>query len=152
MRSATVSAGATQLIYDESAWSGFDIQKHVYAGQKDQFESFRLALVEQAAVVFLELDRARALLSMQERNRELTRKNLETTRARIVTGYSSDREILRWESQLAGNDQAVTSARAQALVQLFQLNAIRNRPPETSTETRTSGRSRSASHSGSVPS
>jgi len=109
--SVTVSAGITQVLYDETDWAGFGIQKHVYAEQTAQFESFRLGVVQDAANAFLELDRARALLDVEERNRELTARNLETSRARIAAGWSSEREVLRWESQLASNDTDVVRAR-----------------------------------------
>ena len=59
--------------------------------RKANFESFRLGVVEEAANAFLELDRARAVLDIQQRNRELTARNLETSRARIAAGWSSER-------------------------------------------------------------
>jgi len=129
--SATVQASATQVLYDEAAWAKLSIEKHVYAGQEQQFESFRLSLIEEAATIFLELERTRALVRIQEENRELTRANLETTRQRIATGYSGKREVLRWESQLAGNEQDVVDAQTAALGSLFDLNRVRSAPRET---------------------
>ena len=128
--SVTVAAGLTQVLYDETYWADFGIQKHVYAGQQAQFESFRLGVVRDAASVFLELDRARALVDIQERNRTLTARNLETSRTRIAAGWSSEREVLRWESQLASNDTDVVQARTQVLVNRFELNRVRNQPAE----------------------
>jgi outer membrane protein len=129
--SVTVSAGITQVLYDETDWAGFGIQKHVYAEQTAQFESFRLGVVQDAANAFLELDRARALLDVEERNRELTARNLETSRARIAAGWSSEREVLRWKSQLAANDTAVVQADTQVIVNRFELNRVRNQSAET---------------------
>ncbi len=128
--SASVSAGVTQVLYDETAWADFGIQKHVYAEQRAQFDAFRLGVVQDGANVFLELDRARAVLDIQERNRELTARNLETSRARIAAGWSSDREVLRWETQLAANDTDVVQARIQVLVNRFELNRVRNQAAE----------------------
>jgi outer membrane protein TolC len=138
-RSATVQADASQLLYDEDSWAGYRIQEHVYAGQQDDFESFRLGLIQRAAVAFLNLELSRNVVAIQRKNREITRQNVETTRARIATGYSSEREVLRWESQLAGNDQDVSNARAQTFADLFELNAIRNRPLETAVATLPAG-------------
>ncbi|MBW2666076.1 MAG: TolC family protein, partial [Deltaproteobacteria bacterium] len=107
------------------------IQKHVYAGQREQLEFFRLGVVQDAANTFLELDRARAVLAVQTANRELTRRNLETSRARLAAGWSSERELLRWQSQIAGNDRAVVEARTLVLVNRFELNRVRNRSAET---------------------
>jgi outer membrane protein TolC len=129
-RSLTLAAGVTQVLYDETARADFDIQKHVYGGQIQQLETFRLDVIRDAADAFLELDRARSHVTTQERNRELTRQNLQTSRARLAAGWSSEREILRWQSQLAQNDQDVTSARTQEIVSRFELNRVRERPVE----------------------
>ena len=132
--SATVAAGVTQVLYDENAWAGFDIQKHVYDSQRSQFETLRLSVIQDAANAFLQLDSAREVLSIQEGNRELTRKNLETSRARVAAGYSGERDVLRWQSQLAGNDGAVVQARTLVLVNRFELNRVRNQAPEVAVE------------------
>jgi len=132
--SATVAAGVTQVLYDENAWAGFDVQKHVYDSQRSQFETLRLSVIQDAANAFLQLDSAREVLSIQEGNRELTRKNLETSRARVAAGYSGERDVLRWQSQLAGNDGAVVQARTLVLVNRFELNRVRNQAPEVAVE------------------
>lgn len=129
-RSATVLAGVTQVLYDENAWAGFDTQKHVYDSQRSQLETFRLSVIQGAANAFLQLDKAQAAASIQEANRELTRGNLETSRARVAAGYSGEREMLRWQSQLAQNDGAVVQARTLALLNRFELNRVRNQAPE----------------------
>ena len=128
-----MAAGLNQVLYDETYWADFSIQKHVYAQQVQEFDSFRLGVVQDAADAFLELDRSGVALAIQEQNREVTRKNLETSRTRIAAGWSSDREILRWESQLAGNDSDVRSAEVLVLQNRFELNRVRNRPPESPT-------------------
>jgi len=130
-KSALVAAGIDQVLYDEERWAGFAIQKHVYAGQVQQLESFQLGVVQDAALAFLEFDRAQQLLEIQQRNREVTRQNLETSRSRIAAGWSSDREVLRWESQLAGNDTAVRAAEVAVLQNRFALNRVRNLAPES---------------------
>jgi outer membrane protein len=128
--SLSVAAALTQVLYDEQAWASFRIQEHVYTAQAAEFDAFELDIVEEAANAFLALDRSREILSIQERNRALTARNLETSRARIAAGYSSEREVLRWESQLAANDSAVVQARTQLLASRFELNRIRNLAPE----------------------
>jgi outer membrane protein len=128
---AAVAAKLTQVLYDEMDWANYTIQKHVYDGQRAQFEAFEHGVVQQAATAFLELDRARAQLDIQQRNRELTARNLETSKTRIAAGWSSEREVLRWESQLAMNDTDVVNARTQVLVNRFELNRVRNLSAET---------------------
>ncbi len=128
--SVLVAAGLSQLLYDEDSWAGFEIQKHVYDSQVQQLEAFQLGVIQDAANTFLELDRSQRVLEIQQRNRELTRRNLGTSRSRIAAGWSSDREVLRWESQLAGNDTDVRAAQVLVLQNRFELNRVRNLPPE----------------------
>jgi outer membrane protein TolC len=125
-----VGAGLSQVIYDEESWAGFSIQKYVYDGQVKQLESYELGVIQDAADAFLEFDSAGKVLGIQQRNREITRQNLEKSRARIAAGWSSEREILRWQSQLAANDTSVRKAQVAVLQNLFELNRVRNVPPE----------------------
>jgi len=129
-KSATVFAEATQVLYDEDAWAGYAIQKHVYTSQEQQLVSFRLGVIANAASTFLELERAEAVVAVQMQNRELTRKNIETAKERVAAGYSGERDVLRWESQLAANDTAVVRAQTEVLVRRFELNRVRNRARE----------------------
>jgi outer membrane protein TolC len=129
-----VAAGLNQVIYDEDTWAAFDIRKQTYAEQVQEFDSFQLGVVQDAAGAFLELDRSGLILEIQHNNRELTRRNLETSRVRIAAGWSSEREALRWESQLAGNDGAVRAAEVRLFQARFELNRVRNRPPESAVE------------------
>ncbi|MBW2281830.1 MAG: TolC family protein [Deltaproteobacteria bacterium] len=128
--SITFAGKVTQLLYDESTRAEVTIQKRLYGEQGEQFESFRLEVIQDAASAFLELARAEAELGIQQNNRDLTARNLETSRARIAAGWSSDREVLRWESQLATNDTSVVDARTRALLNRFELNRVRNRIAE----------------------
>ena len=74
--SVAVAAKLTQVLYDEMDWANYAIQKHVYEEQRAQFEAFEDGVVQDAANAFLGLDRTRALLDLQERNRALTARNL----------------------------------------------------------------------------
>jgi outer membrane protein TolC len=130
-----LAAGVTQVLYDEGSWAGFAIQKHVYESQAREFEAFRLGVIEEAAGVFLELDRSQQVLGIQQRNRGFTRENLETSRSRIAAGWSGEREVLRWQTELAGNDRDVRQAQVGVLENRFALNRVRNRPPESPAST-----------------
>ena len=130
-KSVAVGAGLSQVLYDEASWAGFEIEKYIYDGRVQQLESFRLAVVQDAAEAFLELDRTQRVLVIQQGNREVTRQNLETSRSRIAAGWSSERELLRWESQLAGNDTDVRKAQVFVLQNRFELNRVRSLPPES---------------------
>jgi len=129
-RSVTVGAGLTQVLYDETSWADYQIQKYVYAAQTQQFRAFELSVVQFAADAFLELDRSQATVDLQERNREITLRNIVTSEARIAAGWSSETEVLRWKAQLAANDSDLVAARTQVLVSRFELNRVRDKPRE----------------------
>jgi len=133
-KSATVSAGASQLIFDDGTWAGYTIQKHLFDSQQSEFEITRLGVIASAASTFLGLEQARAIAEIQRRNREVTRQNIETARARVATGYSGERDVLRWQTQLSANDSAVVQADVGALVSRFELNRVRDRPREDAIE------------------
>jgi outer membrane protein len=133
-RAAGFAASVTQVVYDESDWAGWQVQQHTFDAQQQQLESFRLGVVGDVSTAYFELARSTALGSIQERNRELTRANLETTRARVAGGYSSERELLRWQTQLSQNDSDVEQARVAVLTNRFELNRLRRRPREESVE------------------
>ena len=126
--SILLAAGLTQVLYDENSWAGFTTRKHLYDADLAEFESARLAVIEETAVAYLELSRAQRRLEIEQNNRDLTEQNLEKSRARIATGWSSEREVLRWETQLAANDIDVRTAEIRVLQTAFDLNRIRNRP------------------------
>jgi outer membrane protein len=130
-RSTNLGAKLTQVLYDDESWAGYRIQESVYEGQQAEYETFELGVVQDAATTFLELDRSTILLAVRERNRGLTAKNLKTSLARIAAGYSSEREVLRWQSQLAENDQSVVDASTAVLTSRFEMNRFRNLSAET---------------------
>lgn len=132
--SILLAAELNQVLYDEPAWAGLGIQKYIFEGQTQELESFRLGVIQEAANAFLALDLARKILAIQERNRELTRKNQETSRSRIAAGWSSNRELLRWDVALASNDTDVRAAQVRTLQSAFELNRVRNHPPEEAIE------------------
>ena len=129
-RSATVNARLQQILYDEDDWANFEIQRYVYAAQAEQFRAFRLSVAGSAANTFLELDRSLALMRVQEQNRAITQQNIETSRARIAAGYSSETEVLRWRAQLAANNADLTGSQTRALTNRFELNRVRDVPRE----------------------
>jgi outer membrane protein len=130
--SAGAELGLSQILYDEDRWADYQAQQHTFDQQQEQFESFRLGIIGEAAGSFFALDRSLALQRIQESNRELTRQYLETTRARVATGVSSERELLRWQAELAQNDLQVEQAVTSTFSNLFELNRVRSRPRETS--------------------
>ena len=132
--SILLAAELNQVLYDESSWAGLGIQKFIYEGKGHELQSFQLSLVGEVATAFLDLDLARTVLAIEEKNRDLTLQNRSTSKSRIAAGWSSDRELLRWDVELASNDSDVRAAKVGALQSAFELNRVRNLPPEDPVE------------------
>lgn len=130
--SVLLAAELNQVLYDEPSWADLGIQKYIYEGKEHELQSFRLETVRDAATAFLDLDLARRILEIQQKNRALTLKNQSTSKSRIAAGWSSDREVLRWDVELASNDSGVRAAQVATLQSTFELNRVRNLPPEAS--------------------
>jgi len=131
--SVQVQAMLSQTLYDEESWASFDVQKHTYAGQVEQLQSFELEIIQDAANAFLELERAEKIFEIQLQNREITSDNLDTSHSLVAAGWSGEQDNLRWENQLASNDASVREAQARILQQRFELNRVRNLAPEAAT-------------------
>ena len=54
--SATVQGSLSQILYDEESWAAFRIQQHTFDQQREEYESFRLGLISEAAGSFFALD------------------------------------------------------------------------------------------------
>ncbi len=123
-RSATGSLVLRQLLYDDDAWAGFDVEKERQVARRAARRELELNITRDGAVGFLDVLRARALERIQRENVRLTRQNLELARVRGRIGTAAASEIYRWESQIATDRQAVIDAvvaTAQAKIALNRL-------------------------------
>ncbi|MBW2172160.1 MAG: TolC family protein, partial [Deltaproteobacteria bacterium] len=127
-RSWTGSAGATQLIYSDKAWSGYTVQKHLQDSRVEGREAVRLDIVQAAATEYLNVLRAKTIERIQKDNLKLTRANLERANVRVSVGIAGPDEIYRWESEIAQRRQIVLSVESLTLDTMNALNRILNRP------------------------
>ena len=127
-----VGARVEQLIWDESAWANFSVQKHLQQARDQNRQARTLDIVRDTSVAYLDVLRAETLLRTERENLLVSRSNLELARVRVAVGYSGRQEELRWLSRIARDKQAVIGAYVRVQVARQRLNQLLDRPIEES--------------------
>ena len=121
-------ASAEQILYSDKAWSGYTVQKHTQQALVEDRETLRLDIMNSAAVAYLDVLRAEAVLNIQNDNLKLTRANLDRSKVRVSVGAAGPEEVYRWESELANRLQEALSAESSLLDARSEMNRIMDRP------------------------
>jgi outer membrane protein len=126
-RRITGSAQLRQLIYADSAWAGYDIEKHLQTSRVEDRESLRLDVIQEVAVGYLKVLRAMTTEKIQKDNLKLTRSNLERARIRVSVGAAGPEEVYRWETVIAQSRSDVLAAESATRTAMITFNRILNR-------------------------
>ncbi len=129
-RSLSGSATFSQLLFSESAWADFSAQRSLQGSRESERDALALDISLEAATAYLNVLRAKTFERIQQENLRLTRTNLEDARLRERIGAGRPAEVLRWESQIAIDRQAVIDASAERNVAEMEFNRLLNRPLE----------------------
>ncbi len=128
----------SQLIYSDQVWANFQIARYLKNSTDYEVATAVLDTLNVAGTAFLAVLRAKAVEQVFAANVDVTRVNLDLAYVRERVGYSSRADVLRWESQLAIDQQDYLDARAFRQRTEVELNRILNLPqnvPILSTET-----------------
>jgi outer membrane protein len=123
-RTSEAGAMAQLPLYKDSAWAGWSVSRHLAAAATEQARQELLDTLQQTAVAYFDLLRAKSVASVRRQNVENTRQNLETARAREAVGLSTRSDYLRWVAQMTSARQDLLAAEAndrQATVELGRL-------------------------------
>ena len=134
-REFSASANFSQLLFAEPTWANYSAQRSVQESRVHDREALRLDIALDAAVAYLSVLRVKTLEQIERDNLALSRANLETAELRVSVGTATLSEVYRWETQIAGNRQAVIDATAQQKLTEIDLNRLLNRPLEEAFET-----------------
>ncbi len=126
------SLTASQLIYSDSVWASYDIQKNFQDLREEERAELRLDIILEAAESYLNVLRAQTIERVQKENLVLTRSNLQLARSRVEIGVAGREEEFRWESQIATNQKDVVDAEALYRLAVIAVNRVLNRPLEES--------------------
>ncbi|MDH3215027.1 MAG: TolC family protein [Candidatus Krumholzibacteria bacterium] len=129
-RTLTGSVTLNQILYSDPAWANHSIQKHLHNTRIADRDALKLDIAQEAATAYLNVLRANTFERIQKDNLKRTRSNLGLARLREAIGTARLAEVLRWESQIANNRQAVIDANTQRNLAEIQLNRLRHRPAE----------------------
>lgn len=127
-RNTNGSLSLSQILYSDSAWASHSISKLLRSSVNDQVKTTVLDTLQAAAQRYLNILRDDSRESVQRSNLDLTRKNLELAKLRQQVGISSRADVLRWQSQIATNQQDVLEAESVRLQSETELNRLLNRP------------------------
>jgi len=128
----TGTAAASQLIYSEKTWAGYEIEKHLQNARVEELATIKLDIMQLAATAYLNVLRVKSIERIQKDNLKLTRANLERARVRQSTGVAGPEEVYRWENQIANSRQLVLLAESTTLDSINAVNRILNRPLQAS--------------------
>jgi outer membrane protein TolC/ABC-type uncharacterized transport system substrate-binding protein len=134
-RTLSGSVQATQVIFSEPAWANLSIQKDIQKSRLFENDAIRLDIIQEAAIAYLNILRAKTFERIQRENLRRTRENLELAEVRLSIGFSGLSDVYRWESQIATNRKDVIFANAQRNLSEIELNKILNRPLEENFDT-----------------
>ena len=129
-RLARTTGGLRQLLYSDKAWANFSVQEKAQLSRKAERNQLRLDIIQDAAVAYLNVLRAKTSLRIQRDNLRLTRSNFELAKVRAAVGSAARDEVFRWESEIANGRRAVLNAQAQMNQSRVALNRILYRPLE----------------------
>ncbi|MDT7043119.1 TolC family protein [Candidatus Nitronereus thalassa] len=129
-RSMRATGSLSQLLYSDKAWSDFTVQEKAQLSRVAERNELRLDILQEAAVAYLNVLRAKTSLRVQKDNLKLTRSNLELARVRESVGSAARDEVFRWESEIANGRIAVLEAQAQLKQVNVSLNRTLHRPLE----------------------
>jgi len=119
---------ASQLIYSDKAWTGYEAEKFLQDSRSENRESLRLDVILAASSAYLEVLRAETVEAIEKENLKLTRANLERAQVRVNIGAAGPEEVYRWEVEIAKRRQNVLRAESSTLDSKNELNRILNRP------------------------
>ena len=119
------------MIYNEKYLANFKIQKYLFASQEELYRNTRYSIISAAGMSYIGLLFAEDLLDVQQENILITEQNLNASSDRQEVGSTNMQEVLRWETQLYSDRQAIESQKAVVIIRRGSLNQLLNVPIET---------------------
>jgi len=127
-RTTALGVGIVQSLYSESLYSNYTASQFLETAQEASLETSKLDVIELTARAYFNVLIAKTQLNIQRDNLKLTLANLKRAQFRYQVGSTSRAEVLRFETLLGNDRQAITNAQNQYQQALNQLNRILQRP------------------------
>ncbi|MDY6992060.1 MAG: TolC family protein [Pseudomonadota bacterium] len=127
-RALSVSIGAKQLVYSESATANVAIVTHAQRAREQAFEQLRLDIIQTAATAYLHVLQSKTLEDIERENLALSRTHLKMARIRRRIGTSGPADIYRLEREIATHRKNLLKAQVQHQQAQLKLNKVLHRP------------------------
>lgn len=127
-KSSDGSLNIQQLLYSDSAWANFEMQRYLQRNREASYDQSKLDIVQSATIGYLNILRAQIQLRVQQDNLNLTQTNLELAKDRVRVGSSSSADVYRWESRNASDRVSLLQATAAFNQARENLNRLVHRP------------------------
>ena len=116
----------TQTVFSEAANANIDIQKNLSEVEKANYTATELDLILSAANLYFNALILKANLRIRNENLEVTRENLQIAEQNFEAGQSGRADILRFNSEMAQNMQALIEAVNQVEQAFYAINELLN--------------------------
>ncbi|MGJ8736992.1 TolC family protein [Zobellia laminariae] len=120
-----------QTIFSETANATISIQKNLKKAQQENFNAIELNTVLNISNVYFNTLILKANAQIQKSNLDLTKRNLKIAEQNFNLGQSSKSDVLRFNSQMAQNNQAMIESVNQLEQGFIALNQLLNNPIHT---------------------
>ena len=124
--STTGNVTLEQILFSESANANIRIQKKLKKAQEEAYNSVVLDIIFDAYNAYFNVLILKVNVQIQMRNLELTRQNLKIAEQNFEAGQSGKSDMLRFQSQLAQDTQAVIEAINQLEQGFIAINQLLN--------------------------
>lgn len=115
-----------QVIFSESIFANVKVQKYLNEAQKYASKLEILTQILNCYSAYFNLLQAKTNSSIQKENLLATKTNFQLAEIRQSSGYSTNADVYRWESELAKSHQKLIESETNLLIAKNQLNALLN--------------------------
>lgn len=119
-----------QTVFSEAANANITIQKNLLKAQQENLNTTQLDLIFDISNAYFTTLILKANAQIQLRNLDLTKRNLQIAKQNFEAGQSGKSDVLRFQSQMAQNQQSLVEAVNQLEQGFILLNQLLNNPTE----------------------
>ncbi|MBX2821373.1 MAG: TolC family protein [Rhodothermaceae bacterium] len=118
----------SQTVFSEAANANIDIQESLLNAEKANYSATELDLILNASMLYFNTLIVKANLQIRSENLSVTRENLQIAEQNFEAGQSGRADILRFNSEMAQNMQALIEAVNQLEQAFHSINELLNYP------------------------
>ncbi|MFK7845662.1 MAG: TolC family protein [Rhodothermales bacterium] len=122
------NATLSQTIFSEGANANISIQKSLLKATQEDFNATELDLILNATNAYFNTLILKSNLQIRSQNLDLTKRNLKIAEQNFEAGQTGRTDVLRFQSEMASNMQALVEAVNQLEQGFYAINQLVNNP------------------------